>query len=139
MKMTIATVLIILATFGACVGAAAQSQTLKADIPFAFTVGRTFLPAGEYTISSPLSGVVHVSNDDRRLAAMVTTFPGDHSHDSQVKLVFNKYGSEYFLHRILSPLSSGINVEIPAGVQEKKARLREARLESSGQALVAAK
>lgn len=120
-------------------GATAQGVALKADIPFAFTVGETPLPAGEYTISSPLSGVIRVSNDETHDTATITISHGNHDAGTNSKLLFNRYGSRYFLHRIFCPSASAMNVDIAVWNREKKAREMEAKLNQNEQILVAAR
>src|ERR1039458_9020391 len=93
--------LLTIASLATCTGAIAQQ--LKANIPFGFTVGNTWMPAGEYTISSPLRQVVQVRSAD---LAKIATIVSSQSYDepsSVSKLVFDKYGDQYFLRRVLSP------------------------------------
>ena len=60
--------LIILAALSA-IPAIAQGVVLKADVPFGFTVGDTYMPAGHYRLSSPSSGVIRVANEDTNAAS----------------------------------------------------------------------
>jgi len=131
--------LFILAVLVALPGAMAQGVALKADIPFAFTVGDTPLPAGEYTISSPLSGVIRISNDKTHDVATVGTNHGNHDAGPNSKLQFNRYGDRYFLHRIFCPNTSAMNVDVAVWNREKNARTMEAKLNKSEQILVAAR
>jgi hypothetical protein len=129
--------LIILAALTA-IPAIAQGVELKADVPFGFTVGDTYMPAGHYIVSSPVSGVVRVANEDTNAAATVSDTHGftDPGHGS--KLVFEKYGERYFLHHVLCPTTVSLNVDIPDWNSEKRAR-REAKLDHGEQILVAAR
>lgn len=129
--------LIILAALSA-IPAIAQGVELKADVPFGFTVGDTYMPAGHYTLSSPVSGIVRVANDDTNAATTVSDTHGfaDPGHGS--KLVFEKYGERYFLHHVLCPTTVSLNVDIPEWKSEKKAR-REAKLDRGEQILIAAR
>ena len=131
--------LLALAVLVALPGAMAQGVALKADIPFAFTVGDQPLPAGEYTISSPLSGVLRVSNDQTHDAATITTSHGNHDAGTNSKLLFNRYGNRYFLHRVFCPATSAMNVDIAVWSREKKAKTLEGKLNQSEQILVAAR
>jgi len=128
-----------LAALTALPGAMAQGVALKADIPFAFTVGDTPLPAGEYTISSPVSGLIRVSNDRTHDVATVSTSHGNHDAGTNSKLLFNRYGDRYFLHRVFCPGTSAMNVDIAVWSREKKAKTLEAKLNQSEQILVAAR
>ncbi|HEY1985520.1 MAG TPA: hypothetical protein VGG85_08925 [Terracidiphilus sp.] len=138
MKHFPAVALLVLAAVSAVPGALAQEHTLKANIPFNFTVGETSLPAGEYRLSAPAAGLVRIHSEDGLLTATVATVKGFNETKGSSKLVFDRYGSQYFLHRILCPTAGRMNVEIPAWKLEKRARSREAKLESGKQVLVAA-
>ncbi len=59
-----AVTLLAIASLAACGSAIAQESTIKANIPFDFTVGNTWMPAGEYTISSPFREIVEVRSAD---------------------------------------------------------------------------
>jgi hypothetical protein len=76
MRLIPALAVFVLSTLIAIRRAVAQGVVLKADIPFAFTVGDTAMPAGEYTVSSRLSGVLQVQNTDKHVTASVTTASG---------------------------------------------------------------
>jgi hypothetical protein len=97
------------------------------------------MPAGEYLISSPISGIVRVENTDKDISATVTTLHGYNEAGHGSKLVFEKYGEHYFLHRVLCPTFSSMNVDITSWNAEKKVRSREAKVEHSEQVLVAAR
>jgi hypothetical protein len=86
------------------VGAQSVNQ-MKADIPFSFTIGNQTLPAGEYSIryvnqDSGKTALLFRSIDGKtsRIVNMQTTQKGE----SEVKasLVFNQYGSSYFLSEV---------------------------------------
>ena len=85
------------------VGAHAQTnsaQQVIANIPFAFTAGKTTLPAGKYTIA-----VLNPASDRKALqirsvnghasAIVLTTANSSHASDD-TKLVFERYGDRYF-------------------------------------------
>jgi hypothetical protein len=61
--------------------------------------------------------------------------------DSGSKLVFDKYGDQYFLHRVLCPSITSLNLDVPQGAAARKARSRflEAKLYKGEEILVAAK
>ena len=84
----------------------AQSIMLKADIPFNFVVGDTQLPSGEYHVKKLQPGVIQVQDKDTRSSAIVMTTGVQTGKTSDVgKLVFNRYGDNYFLSRIWEPSS----------------------------------
>jgi hypothetical protein len=139
MKRISAIGLLTIASLATCTGAIAQQ--LKANIPFGFTVGNTWMPAGEYTISSPLRQVVQVRSVDLAKIATIVSSQGYNESRSGSKLVFDKYGDQYFLRRVLSPNFASLNLDVPQGKAEKQARSRslEAKLHNGEETMVAAK
>lgn len=132
--------LVAIASMATCTAAFGQSA-VKANIPFDFTVGNTWMPAGHYTISTPTQQVVNLRNTD---LAKTATIVGSHSFDesgSGSKLVFDKYGDQYFLHQVLCPSFTSLNLNLPQGKAEKKAlsRALEAKLHIGEGTMVAAK
>ena len=84
----------------------AQSIMLKADIPFNFVVGDTQLQSGEYHVKQLRPGVIQVQDKVTRSSAIVMTTGVQTGKTSDVgKLVFNRYGDNYFLSRIWEPSS----------------------------------
>jgi len=75
-------------------------QTVIAKIPFAFSVGKTTLPAGKYTFTvvNPSSDrkVLEIRNVDGHAKAMVLTNTSDGHLSDNAKLVFEHYGDQYF-------------------------------------------
>src|ERR1035438_5333625 len=128
MKRISAIGLLTIASLATCTGAIAQQ--LKANIPFGFTVGNTWMPAGEYTISSPLRQVVQVRSVDLAKIATIVSSQGYNESRSGSKLVFDKYGDQYFLRRVLSPNFASLNLDVPQGKAEKQARSRSLRSET---------
>lgn len=124
MKRISTLALLTVAAFLAVPAANAQG-TLKAKIPFAFTVANTPLSAGEYTISAPVSGVVRLVNAETHEAAAIGISKGFHEPNGKSALVFDKYGTQYFLHRILCPTTANLNVDVPLSRLEKRARFGE--------------
>ena len=76
-----------------------SAQRVIANIPFAFSVGKTTLPAGKYTITvlNPTSDrkILQIRSLTGRASAIVltTTISGQVSDDA--KLVFERYGDRY--------------------------------------------
>src|SRR5256885_14174729 len=84
---------------------AAQAQTsghtkLIANIPFQFKVGNKTLPAGEYTVAqvNPASdhAVLQLRSKDGRAGAMVQMGSVIGKAQESAKLIFNRYGNQYF-------------------------------------------
>ena len=87
----------------ATASASAQTVPLKANIPFNFIVNKAELPAGEYTLKSLGSSdtVMLIQSADGQMAKMVLPIACKTSKTPTAsKLVFHRYGSEYFLAQI---------------------------------------
>ena len=90
------------------VSVAAQSERSKVtNIPFDFVVGQKTLPAGEYTIEpnrKDSDNVWLVQSRDGHVSALFTTMSVRASEaQEKAKLVFHKYGDQYFLSQIWTP------------------------------------
>lgn len=131
MKNIAAIALFVVATFIAAGPAHAQDHSVKATVPFNFTVGDQTLPSGTYTIGSRTTSpdVLAMRNWDKKvnILSMGQTNQGNPGHDNT--LVFHKYGNQYFLSEIRSEGTS-INIHFPATKAEKRAKslAEEARL-----------
>ena len=106
-------ILIAIAAFTAGVTTSALGQTgktLKANIRFEFEVRDRVYPAGEYRIES-VSGQDNILIIRSVSDANKTEFiPANHSNVGRrqtPKLVFRKYGEEYFLTEIIFGTESG--------------------------------
>ena len=79
-----------------------DSHRVTAQIPFGFHVGTSMLPAGQYMVAADMrTGTVRLRSDDFKstvvvLSSLIT--PGSKSDKN--KLVFNRYGDQYFLSQI---------------------------------------
>lgn len=74
---------------------------LKADVPFSFSAGYGMLPAGEYNITrSGIGQVVLLSNGRRGVELMTPKTTDLRDKIGTPKLVFHRYGDEYFLAEI---------------------------------------
>lgn len=141
MKQISKLALLAVASMAACAGAIGQQPAIKANIPFDFTVGDNQMPAGEYTITSPLTHVVQLRSADLAKTATIVSTQSFHTSDSGSILVFDRYGNQYFLHRVLCPSLGSLNLDVPQGSAAKRARSRalEARLPHEQETLVAAR
>ena len=119
-------------------GAMAQGRAVRATVPFDFTVGDKLLPAGNYQITNPSTGIIEVQNRDTLAAILTTTSYDSHESRSGGKLVFAKYGNQYFLSEVLCE-QADISVSVPPSKSEKRARTQEAALHNPSQVFVAAK
>jgi hypothetical protein len=124
--------LFIFASFALIHSASAQHAISRVTIPFAFTVAGTTLPAGEYVVSSlsfesPDTLVISSSNFHHPRSARIMTLGNDKVIANRANsLIFNAYGSRYFLHEIVSPTNS-TDAILPTSKQEKKLLVELAR------------
>jgi hypothetical protein len=106
---------------------AAQTVTLKADIPFDFMVAGRTMPAGEYVFATLGSVAVwSVTSESRTRAALVLTAPGNGAAQAgTARVEFNRYGNEYFLSGVSDGISSHSRI-IPMSRQERELSNRAA-------------
>ena len=79
----------------------AQNREMVADIPFNFTVCSQQLPAGKYKVrpmTSATTNLLLVRSEDGQFAEITCTRDVQSSRKaSEGKLIFNRYGNQYFL------------------------------------------
>jgi len=107
----------------------AYAQTVEANIPFPFTVGKTALPAGKTTFDLQVAqGVLRVRSADYKTAAMVITngVTAKRNADGKATIVFNRYGDACFLSQFHYPGYDGRalpksvrEIELAAGMPAK--------------------
>ncbi|HWN99444.1 MAG TPA: hypothetical protein VNS63_09260 [Blastocatellia bacterium] len=117
-----------LAIAGSTLAQAQVLDTIVADIPFAFTVKNTTLPAGRYTIKrldSTNPGVMEITsadNSEKRIF-LVGSAQANKEPDKS-KLIFDRIGDRYFLSKIFEAGDS-------SGVELQKSRV-ERQLDEEG-------
>lgn len=80
---------------------------VKADIPFAFQVGSTVLPAGTYTFIRQNEDIMLLRGSGSHSTVLAMVLPETGSKAPKVgTIVFNKYGDRYFLHKVSSAAST---------------------------------
>jgi hypothetical protein len=101
--------------------ASAQLQsTIQVRIPFAFVVGSKTLPAGVYSVERRTQKVLMLRSVDSKDAAMLNAVLVDNGSESErSRLVFNKYGDEYFLSTVV-PSFSDVAYRLPPTKQEER-------------------
>ena len=85
---------------GQPVAVEAQSSRLTATIPFNFHVGRDTLPAGKYDVKEIAGSAIRLLSVSGDGAAAIGTIPIWNADGRVSKLVFNRYGNDYFLSEI---------------------------------------
>jgi hypothetical protein len=102
----------VLGIFFGLVVASVQAQAparVEVNIPFEFSAGKTTLKAGVYTITRMSGNLVTLRNVENK-SSVILNAPVNLSStasDSTERLVFNKYGEEYFLAQIWLTADSG--------------------------------
>lgn len=96
---------IIALAFASALAASAQNQrSLVVNIPFDFNVKGKTLPAGEYIFSrgssADSSGLIIESKGSKANAIVLTMSIESRESQRQSRLVFNRYGEQYFLSQV---------------------------------------
>ena len=138
MKRITVGILLVLASVLATGAALAADRAVQANVPFDFAVGDRLLPAGSYTIASLNSDVIVIQSRDHQISLMAITSPDSNESVHGGKLVFDKYGDQYFLSEVLCP-TAAISASLPKSRLEKKVSMQQAHLQSAGKTMVAAK
>ena len=138
MKRITAIALLAIANFAVAGTSFAQSRTVQAKVPFDFTVGNKLLPSGMYTVKEESTGLIVIRNHDKAVGMMSLVRPDGNKATGGGKLIFHKYGSQYFLSEILCD-PADMNVRVPVSKTEKRVKLQEARIAPSSDTFVAAR
>ena len=102
----------------------AQDHAATATVPFNFNVGDRWVPAGTYIVTSNTSNprVIFIRSKDSKVALLSVT-RSEFDGPDEAKLVFTKYGDQYFLHEIQCS-RCGMNAAFPGSKHERFARTR---------------
>ena len=87
----------------ATASAYAQTGVIKANVPFDFIVNKTELPAGQYRVQAlAMTGVaMSIQSADSKVVKVILPLSCQTAVAQQTsKLVFHRYGSQYFLAQI---------------------------------------
>lgn len=139
MKRTLSSIALFVAATFITVGAWAQDATVKATIPFNFTVNNNSVPAGSYTITSSTSpNLLEMSNRQGHVHILTNALPAWNDRAKTNVMVFHKYGDQYYLSAIRSE-SNAMNLYFPPTKAEKRAQTQTqvAALPASGDVVVA--
>jgi hypothetical protein len=114
----------------ATASAYAQTGVVKANVPFNFIVNKTELPAGQYRIQ-PMgivaSAMAIESPDGKVVKAFLPNACSSPQAQKTSKLVFHRYGTQYFLAQIWRA-GDDRGQELPAsGLEKEVARDYSAR------------
>jgi hypothetical protein len=109
-----------LVTLLALVPVYSEAGDVSGAIPFSFAVNGVTLPPGTYRLSTaqPGPGVLVVRGPRRIVIAM--TRPRGVSEDHQPKLVFHRYGDDYFLRQVWTAGGAGHDLAETRDERERK-------------------
>ena len=119
---TLITIVLLLTAVRLVAQTTPSQRLMKVNVPFSFSVEGHAMPAGEYfvlTVTPERS--IRIASADGKHSAIVNTLPNYAKEPStNSRLVFHKYGDEYFLYQIWTvgqnvarnPLSSKEAMEI---------------------------
>ena len=96
----------------------AQTTRLTADIPFDFHMGKTSMPAGEYSFQRQ-SGMLTIRAADGKHTAMTLTSPASRDLSDSPVVKFQHYGDTYFLSGLWDA-DSREGLAIPAGDKQRQ-------------------
>lgn len=112
---------------------AQSARTMKFHIPFNSMFNKTSMPAGDYTVrilDGASAKVLLIQSDDGRVKAAAASSIAVTARESasHAKLVFNRYGDQYFLSQVWAPgqdigrelYKSRLEREIRKGTQTAK-------------------
>lgn len=106
-----------LIALGTASSARAQETRLVAHVPFAFVVGHSVLPAGEYVVrdESEDNSVLGIASADGKRFVNTLTVAGAPENSMELsELVFDKVGGQYFLARVITPGSEERDILVKA-------------------------
>jgi hypothetical protein len=113
-------------------GSAFAQQKVQSDVPFSFTINKTVLPAGAYTIS-PIgnTGIAVLKGGDNNTVSMMRSHAVQSLNPAdRTKLVFHCYGREHcFLYEVwVQGETRGSQLPSSAVEKELSARLRSEKV-----------
>jgi len=100
--------------------ATAQQKLARANVPFAFQVGKTALPAGSYAVGTDAGVQISVRDRNSGHGILAIGQREMETNPTQARLVFHHYGNKYFLSEIWYGGEQGM--KLPATKQEQEYR-----------------
>ena len=120
----IATMVLGAAALVLCGASAARAdETVVAKVPFDFIVGNVRMPAGTYVVTrlgdQPIISVA--SADRKHFAFVLTNLVTTNKFWSQPELVFDKFGDNRFLARVMGDDAQGREIPLTPAVMKREA------------------
>jgi hypothetical protein len=116
-----------LLVLGAAAGAAAQGSDTVTHVPFAFAVDSSMLPRDSYQVSRlPGHMDAFLIRGQHKGVVVLSQPEGPSDRDSSPRLVFHRYGNQYFLREVR--LAGNDGFQLPTSAAERDAAERIAGL-----------
>ena len=118
-----------LVSLAALPAAAKSVDGMRAQVPFDFHVGERLVRAGDYTIKSLTADeqVLRISGG-KEIATTTTNFGKERGNgEGRARLVFHKYGDQYFLAAVWGSDSTGRTLTESKRERNLRKELRAAR------------
>ena len=125
-KRTTKVLWVVLVTALTMVGSASVAradQSIVAKIPFAFIVGDSRLPAGDYIVKEMLDApsAWSIASADGRRVVYTLTIPSSPGQDpARPELVFAKFNNQYFLTRVVPEGGNERQVILTPAMRERE-------------------
>jgi hypothetical protein len=118
---------VLLVSLGASVGTDLEAQTmnLHAVVPFAWQINGHQLNAGDYQITKDSSSPVVAMRDIKNGKGTFMQVSQGTAHNSACKLIFHRYGDQYFLAAIVG--TDGVTNNVPFSNAERVVRSEQPR------------
>jgi hypothetical protein len=107
---------------------AAQSLTsssVVANVPFDFMVNNKVIPAGPAVVRAATGNVLAINNFEAHKGALVASSRASESQGDRTVMVFERYGSQYFLSEIKIE-GSNLSYKLPKSKAEAELRAQNA-------------
>jgi hypothetical protein len=98
-------------------------ELVVAHVPFAFIVGESRLPAGDYTVKEmddDPSVISITSADGHQSAFMLTMASSSTETPAQPRLMFEKFDNQYFLARVIPAEGNGREIVLTPAIMERE-------------------
>ena len=77
-----------------------KTPLFRVDVPFAFTAAGVHLQSGSYIVSHVDPSLILIETQDGKARALVHVAIDNTNSSTPTKLVFNKYGDQYFVAQV---------------------------------------
>lgn len=139
MKKTVTTIIAAVGLFLTVAVASVSAQTptgAEVNVPFDFSAGKASLKAGTYVITRKSDSMLQIrhANEKKTILVNAPLTIGSRDYRAGERLVFNRYGDEYFLTQVWFTADQGkqllpSNAETSAARELVKRNLKPERVE----------